>query len=227
MKKIGKWFIPDDENWPDVLQLVKTEQWTCIEPVERSFRYVKRFNKAIDVGTWIGDSTKIIHKKFSKTIGFEANQDVFECCKKNLKHLKNISLHNIALSDTADKKIFLNGPSTFSGWVNTLNEEALYQWQQFKKVTNKGKVQCRSLDSFNFRGINFLKLDADSHEGFIVKGSLKFFKRNNPVILLEYKPKIRGRQNETMPDPLILLKSIGYNIVEKVEPIDYILTREL
>lgn len=227
MKKIGKWFVPSDENWPDVLQRVKAERWSCIEPIERSLQYVKRFNKAIDVGTWIGDSTKIIHKNFHTTIGFEPNRDVFECCKENLKHMNNISLHNIALSNTAGKKIFLNGPSSFSGWVNTIDRETLQNWQQLKIIRTKGKVQCRSLDSFNFRGINFLKLDADSHEGFIVKGSLKFFNRNNPVILIEYKPKIRKRQNLTMPDPLDLLSSIGYKVVEKIDPIDYILTRDL
>jgi FkbM family methyltransferase len=227
MKKIGKWFVPDEENFSETISAVKSENWSCKRPLEISFKYVKRFHKAIDVGTWIGDSTKIIQQRFYKTIGFEANNEVFNCCKRNLINFKNITLNEIALSNNNKDKIFFNGVSTFSGWVNTLSEEKVNEWGLYHVVKNKGKVKCRSLDSFNFRGVDLLKLDADSHEGYIIQGGRKFFQRNNPVILLEYKPKVLRRQNEIMPDPMEQLEKIGYTIIEKVGSIDYILTRNL
>jgi len=221
MKLVGNWYVPDYEENLRVLTAIENEDWGCKETLKKSFKYLEKFHTAIDVGTWIGDSTSIIAQQFQNTIGFEANTDVFECCQKNLKNFKNILLYNFALSNSVEEKKLFLGNTTFSAWINSLEQSQIIN----KSVVEK-KIQCQTLDSFNFKNIDFLKIDIDSHEGYFLQGCQIFFKNNSPVILIEYKPKIRDRQNISMPDPIQLLTSIGYKIKEKVSHIDYVLTRE-
>jgi thioredoxin 1 len=35
--------------------------------------------------------------------------------------------------------------------------------------------------------VRVLKIDVDSHEGFVLSGAYEFFNKNNPVILIENK----------------------------------------
>jgi FkbM family methyltransferase len=217
MKLINNWFVPETETDPIVLADVELENWTCNESINKSLKYVKNFDFAIDVGSWIGDSTSIISNKFKTVIGFEADPETFECCYKNLEKFNNITLHNIALSNTKDIKTLYRGASSFSSWIST-SDEVIPMSQK--------TVQTTTLDHYDFKNVDFIKIDIDSHEGFFLEGSSEFFKKNSPVVLIEYKPRVLKRQSNKMPDPLEFLLNIGYKIKEQVSAIDYVLTRE-
>lgn len=223
MKRIGSWYVPDNENWPDTIQSINDNNFSCYPTISKCFEYIQNFNIAVDIGTWIGDSTDQLSRSFKKIYGFEANPEVFQCAKENLKTRNNIELFNVALSDiNRDSCELFNGVSTFSGWINTLDKSEINIDHIPKNVY---RVESRSLDSFNFSEIDFLKIDADSHEGFILQGSLDFFENNNPIILIEYKPSVLIRQSKVMVDPINFLISIGYSIVDQPSKIDFILKR--
>jgi len=219
MKLVGNWVLPDYETFPEVITRVENESWSCIEPIEKALKYVKKYDNAIDIGTWIGDSVKVIAEKFKNVYAFEARSDVYNCCVNNLQrqNITNVKLENYALSNTDGKKILLNGPSTFSGWINTRDDEPKHHF--------KAEVEARTLDSFNLQDIDFIKIDVDSHEGYLLQGSKKFFETNNPVIVMEHKLKTIKRQNTDMPDAVEFLESIGYKKVEQATKIDIIFVR--
>jgi FkbM family methyltransferase len=217
MKLINRWFVPVTEIDSIVLTDVELENWTCSEPINKSLKYVKKFDFAIDVGAWIGDSTSIISSKFKNVVGFEADPETFECCCKNLEKFNNITLYNIALSNTKDTKTLYRGASSFSSWIST-SDEVL-------PISQK-TVQTTTLDHYDFKNVDFIKIDIDSHEGFFLEGSIEFFKNNSPIVLIEYKPRVLKRQSSEMPDPLEFLLNIGYQIKEQVSTIDFVLSRE-
>ena len=79
------------------------------------------------------------------------------------------------------------------------------------------------LDKFNFIDIDFIKIDVDSHEGFLLQGATTFFKNNSPVVLIENKQRVHlGRQPQNMPNVNDLLNSLGYTMIEKVAKADFI-----
>jgi FkbM family methyltransferase len=215
MKKINKWWIPDFENSGKVISRIENEIWTCRDPLEKCFGYSKNFGTAIDVGAWIGDSTELISNRFQKVYAFEPSPEVYKCLVKNLteKKITNVSHFNVGLSDHKGTVPFSFPKSTLSAWIDTVNKESnLY-------------VECNTLDSFNFTNVDFIKIDVDSHEGYVLLGSKKFFETNNPLIMIEYKEKSRNRQSADMPNPLIMLANMGYKLVEKASEIDYIFER--
>ncbi len=217
MKLVNHWFVPESEINSRVIESIELENWACKEPINKSLKYVTKFDFAIDVGTWIGDSTSIISKNFKNVVGFEADPEIFECCYKNLEKFNNISLYNIALSNTKDRKLLYRGPSSFSSWIST-SDEIIPKSQKTVRTT--------TLDHYDFKNVDFIKIDIDSHEGYFLEGSKNFFKNNSPVILIEYKPRVLKRQSVEMIDPLFFLSNIGYQITEEVSTIDYVLIRK-
>lgn len=216
MKKINNWWIPDTENDQEVIGRIQNEIWTCRDPLEKCFSYTDKFNSAIDIGAWIGDSTELISKKFKNVIAFEPNPQVFDCCEKNLKirEITNVTLHKVAVSNKAGTVPFKFPKSTLSAWINTLDDQPADIF-----------VESVTLDSFNFTGIDFIKIDVDSHEGFLLQGAVKFFQNNNPLVMIEHKPKVLKRQRGDMPNALEIMKDLGYKLVEQASPIDYIFKR--
>lgn len=221
MKKIGDWWVPDQENFHKVIKTIHSQAWTCQEPIAAALQYVKRFDLALDVGTWIGDSTVLLAQQFAQVVGFEASPSVYECCVENIKQqqLNHVKLHNVALSNVNQTQTFINRLSTFSGWVDTKNVNELGEHEV------SFQVQANTLDWFGFTNVDFLKLDVDSHEGFVLSGATDFFSKNNPVILIENKPSVLNRQTEHMPNAFELLKSFGYEMQQQVGKIDFIWTR--
>ena len=55
--------------------------------------------------------------------------------------------------------------------------------------------------------IGLVKIDAEGHESKVIDGSLNILKINKPIILME----LRNYQNDSEPDVIKKLKSIGYN----------------
>ena len=218
MKEVNGWFIPDEDT-PGNLKMVLENNFQCENGLTRAFNYVQKFDNAIDVGSWIGDSTVIIANKFKKVEVFEPIDTVAECCIKNLntRKIDNFNLYKIGLSNKKGQQNFINKGKTFSGWISTVDSVSS------KKLKI---IETDILDNFNFINIDFIKIDVDSHEGFLLQGALNFFKNNNPVIMIESKLKDQQKyQDKSMPDPLTFLEKLGFKIKEKLGKADYILTR--
>jgi len=221
MKKNGNWWCVDSVGLAG--DFMRLENFSCIQPINEAVKYCKQFRNAIDAGTWIGDSTVQMAPMFDRVIGFEPHPLVFVCCEKNLKDrdITNVEMYNYALSNENKLMNLYNGKSTFSGWVSEKEEVP-----ELVTVHNEQQVQTIVLDSYHFEDIDFIKLDCDSHEGYILAGAEKFFKTNSPVVLIENKLRIlKDRQPADMPNAIELLESYGYVLRERVEKNDYVYTK--
>jgi FkbM family methyltransferase len=218
IKKDGNWWNVEVLSGK-VMDMIISDNFQCYASLDQAFEKVLNFDRAIDVGTWIGDSTEYMCRQFAHVIGFEPNPVVYECCIKNLqeKSVENVVVYNKGLSDVTGHKLLFNKSTTFSGWINTVEGNVPEVYQQ-KSIA----VESIRLDDYNFENIDFIKIDVDSHEGYVLDGARKFLENNSPVIMLENKLSIRDRQHINMPDPVTILNDLGYNCVAKVARHDYI-----
>ena len=221
MKKLGNWYVPDSDG-DHKLKMVIDDKFQCSDALATAFQYVKRFENAIDVGTWIGDSTVIMSNRFKHIIGFEPSAEVYNCCIENLKarNIDNCKIQQIGLSNKSGPQLLLNKAKTFSGWISTL------------ELTDKEKTRaitvdtCR-LDDLKLTDIDFIKIDVDSHEGFLIDGAREFFKNNAPVIMMENKVRDQQKyQNESMPNPITILASLNYKLVKIAGKADCIFVKQ-
>lgn len=220
MIKIGNWYIPDSKHSGEIKYQLLNDDFTCAGPILLATQHCDKFDNAIDVGAWIGDSTWILSQQFKNVVAFEAFAETYNCCVKNMsdRQLKNTTIYNVALSNKLGEQNFYHSKSGYAGFVSEKN----YENKKFKKDT----VKISTLDNYKFKDIDFLKIDIDSHEAYMLLGSKDFFKNNNPVVMMESKRRIYDRQPDDLPDPDKILKKYGYKKIGRAAKADLIYKRQ-
>ena len=163
----------------------------------------------IDIGAHIGYFTRIFSKHTGakgKVYAFEADPENFMLLIKNTKHLKNIELSNVAISDRAGKIDFYH--SDKSGCNSIIPAEF-----RPKKIT----VASAELDSFikenGIKKVDLIKMDIEGGEPAALKGMRRLLAALNDIILVvEFNPDCL---KQAQVHPIDFLKSIedyGFNL---------------
>lgn len=209
------WYLPINDT--PGKKLIR-DGFQCIPSLEIALRHVKKFHKAIDVGAWIGDSTVFLSQKFDQVIAFEANPITFESCVKNIEERKiqNVVVNQVGISDAVGKKQFYTRlKSTNSAWFSDIEPPA--------EITTIPpiSIQTTTLDELNIKDVDFIKIDVDSHEGFVISGAMNWLTENSPIVMIENKRVSHNRQNN-MPEPDYLLRKCGYGYYGQIGKADFV-----
>ena len=142
----------------------------------------------IDCGANVGEmyfSLKINNPSFDY-VAFEPDPKAFECLLLNLKKY-NHDLYNNPLSSTeADMKFYLD---TYGA------NSSLEYFGKDQYIILKSKT----IDSFNFKKVKLLKLEAEGHELEVLKSSSRTLK-NIEYISVDYGPEKGKEGNMTLPE---------------------------
>ena len=155
--------------------------------------YVKKWNTCIDIGSQFGFWTRPLLKKFKTVHCFEPNPLFRECFLKNIP-LDNVTLHPYGLSNSEHTAHQSN-----DGQVLSMKE---------------GSVQCKTLDSFKFDNVDFIKIDVDGFEHQVLIGAKQTIKKFNPVINIEMK---KMKRSLTVFNCTNFLKKRGYRMAKRVK----------
>ena len=148
---------------------------------------------AVDVGAFVGDTTHELLLRGCRVYAFEPQPDAFYCLQHNCPHA---TCFNVGL-----------GSGQHYALTNT--------------VTNKGArplalraegTQTVTLDSFKFSRVNFLKIDAEGFEPYVLEGAKETLERCRPIVYIEVNPGMLfqfGFQAEAVLNPLL---KFGYHL---------------
>ena len=155
IQKNGNWWHVPGASSGRPGEYMRDDKFPCEGPIDIAVELCEQRRNAIDVGTWIGDSTRHMAGLFDNVIGFEPHPLTHTCCVKNLaeRNITNCEVYNIALSNVNELKTLYNGKSTFQGWVSDKKELPKDTF-----VHDQMKVQCLYLDSYHFTDIDFIKI---------------------------------------------------------------------
>lgn len=129
--------------------------------------------RAIDIGGHIGSWSWVLADHFQAVEAFEPNPLMQACFRRNVEQ-PNVTLHPVALGKEEGRFGFVAGASnTGISHIAVVGE----------KVTNE--VEVRRLDSYGFTEVDFIKLDAEGFEAFIIAGGTETLAANRPVIFME------------------------------------------
>lgn len=134
-----------------------------------------RRRTAVDVGGHCGTWSFNLAHWFAKVEAFEPVAAHRECFNMNVNGphgiASKVTLHPFALGDR-------------EGTVSICTEDGS-SGNSF--VKGKGEIPMRTLDSFEFTDVDFLKLDVEGYEAFILQGGEMLINRWHPIIVVEQK----------------------------------------
>jgi FkbM family methyltransferase len=167
-----------------------------------------------DIGSNTGSFSFLNKHKNLDIHCFEPNSEIFKLLEKtvNLNDFKgNHFLNNLGMSSEKTKKT-LKIPYGGTGGT-TISEKPL----RFEKYKTQ-EIQLTTLDSYvsenNIKKIDFIKIDTEGHELFVIQGGYKTLKKFKPKIIMEHHPINMKQTNTTKEDIYIILNDIGYeNII--------------
>ena len=171
--------------------------------LDAAFKYVKKFDVAIDAGANIGLQSVRLAQKFNHVHSFEPTSVNYDCLINNAKNFPNIQVYKTGLGEREESAIIKlpiesKNCGAFSIVDFNNNEDSVFT----------ENIEILPLDKFQLSP-DFIKIDTQGFELFILKGAENTLK-NKPVLLLECEKKQEKHLISEYLNPL------GYTIVETV-----------
>ena len=131
----------------------------------------------LDIGSYIGLHTLTLSNLAKHVYSFEPQPLIYECLSKTLakKHLYNVSLFNIALSNKEEDSFIHtnnNGDASLAGIRDNLFNQMF-------------PCKLKPLDSYQFDKVDFIKIDVEGSEWDLIAGATQTIIKHRPTIILE------------------------------------------
>jgi FkbM family methyltransferase len=156
-------------------------RWACDN-------FAREDKSMIDIGAHIGMYTVEFGKKSKHVYSFECSPKSFNylCANILLRDLSyKVTKYNVALSDKEGlTPYYIRDPRDGGG-----NGISGFEVDTLKNIPTI-QVPRKPLDSFGLTDINFIKMDVEGHEEFVLRGAVKTLEENNyPKIMFESWPE--------------------------------------
>lgn len=175
-----------------------------IKKLRKALEYCTNYRTAADVGAHVGLWSMQLMKRFAQVHAFEPVPLHYHCLLQNLtdndfddpggKH--SVRTHQFALGEKEQRVRIRTAPtSTGDSWVDS--------------VGHMHDIKMRTLDSFDLQDVDFIKIDCEGYEKFVLMGGEETIKRCRPCIIVEQKPGHAQRFGLGERDAVAYLLSLG------------------
>lgn len=172
-------------------------------------QYVTSEGNFVDIGAHMGTYSIILGKKCKEVYAFEAQKSTFDCLSIGvcINNAFNIKTHNVALGD---KEGSLNlYQVSEDGGCSSLRSEVSKNMGY--PVIDEEIVSVKTLDSFELKNVDFLKIDVEGYELNVLKGSVRTLVDNNfPPFVFEAWPDEWYKNDKELL--ISFVKNLGYEV---------------
>jgi FkbM family methyltransferase len=127
--------------------------------------------------------------------------------------VSNVTLHTSALGETPRRTQIITHPR--NGGHNHLQH---FDKNPRSRGTTKATVDVdvRTLDSYKFTQVGFIKIDVEGYELFVLQGAMQTITTNRPVLQLELVEKQCRKFNYARSDIADLFDALNYRCCSKI-----------
>ena len=200
--KINEFWIPENDihlnDWKEGKPF--TQNKCLLQFKEWCRTQHKSFETVIDVGAWAGTWAYEMKGFAGRLYAFEPNKLNFECLEKNLGGYDNISCNRFALGDR-------------EGEVSLTSDD----FTQAVRIDDKaGNVPMRTIDSFEYKNVELIKLDVEGYEMKVLEGAKQTLETVQYIMIeLNNNSKKYGSSNGKIED---YLKELGFYEMMNIWP---------
>lgn len=186
--KFNRFYFPQKFTWRWKLEML-TEKYEK-ETTMLFKKIIKPGMTVVDIGAHIGYFTRI----FSKLVGpsglvyaFEPDPDNFQLLKKNVSMMKNVFMHDKAISDHNGRVDF------FQNTGKTGSHSLIAHPDRLQKIMVEAVTLDTAMDMEKVKNIDLIKMDIEGAELKAFLGMKNIVKTNNALnIVMEFSlPNIR------------------------------------
>ena len=241
----GGWWLPDGEQhlqqWMNQVRAREAgpiladgrgetrltyqyHKYSACRPFTRAWR------TAVDVGAHVGLWSWVMARDFGNVVGFEPMPEHAACWRENMDGVENASLLPFALGaepGTVVLKTRTPGSSGDTGVDPAAERSSLratvhvpgYDHDAAEGVS----AELRRLDDFDLGQVDFIKIDCEGYELWVLQGAVETLKRCKPCLIVEQKPEtgMEERYGVTAKQAIDFLEGLGARL-RKVIQGDYI-----
>jgi FkbM family methyltransferase len=190
--------------------------------LQAAMSHVRQRRTVVDVGAHVGFWSMHLAKWFKSLHAFEPMALHRKCWELNLAAVAAegrvkaaLNMHPVALGETPGR-VVLHTTQGSSGdtWVDPAVSEM------------EDSVPLITLDSMQLRDVDFLKIDCEGFELFVLKGGIETLLRDRPCVVVEQKVRpgaFASRYGLGDTDAVVFLQSLGAK-VRQVWSGDYIMS---
>ena len=208
--------LPDGEahlqEWMDKVGHVRAGKPTYqYHKYSAALNYCKNFRLAVDVGAHAGLWSRVMALDFTAVQGFEPMKEHAACWRVNMEHAANASLEECALGESRGEVSIRTRTPGSSGDTG---------------VDSEGQPTALfPLDDFNLQDVDFLKIDCEGYELFVLRGAEQTLLRCKPCVIVEQKPETGGykRYGIGVTDAVAFLEGLGAKVRVGIQG-DYIMS---
>ena len=184
--------------------------------IEHLHKHIKNAKVVLDIGAHVGCHT-LIYKRINddcSIYSFEMQSIIYELLKKNIaiNHLQNVQAFNCAIGESIEMvtiaDTIADGPNKNEKYAYNKGKE--YNFGGVSLGSGQQEILMITIDSLQLEACDFIKIDVEGFEYFVIKGASQTIQKYKPVIFYEENYKINSQSTTE------LLKSMGYNSFEMI-----------
>ena len=199
IEKINGFYVPiNDQHFNQWAQGQSFTQNTCLKKfLIWCDSQQKRFNTVIDIGAWCGTWSSELVKYSKKIYAFEPSRIHFHCLEKNIFNIADkVEPNSIAIGDK-------------EAWIDLIETDHTQEARVDDSKT--GKIQMRTLDSFNYENVDLIKIDVEGYEMRVLHGAEKTLEKCQYLMIeLNNNSKKYGSSNNDIES---YLASKGWQVL--------------
>ena len=174
--------------------------------LEQDYSFNRRV--CLDIGASYGWMSIPFSQNFDSVHCFEPFNPVYQCLKTNISNINvnNITTHNVALGHENITTNLTNKPNTGGNALILQLSDA---------DTDVVEIQMKTLDSFNFTDVDFIKIDTEGSEHFVIRGAVDTIDRCKPqIIIVEIHSHRTDRSKQSRQEVIGTLRHLGYELLD-------------
>ncbi len=170
------------------------------------FLIVQKQSRTIDIGGNRGTYAYCLWRLRAKLEVFEPNPKCNSILSAWSSGKPDVNIHPVALSDSSGQAN-LHIPIDESGEEH--DASASIEHAEFDNARDE-LVSLKTLDSYHFDNVSFIKIDVEGHEHKVIQGAAATISTSHPALLVEIEQRHHSRSINEIFDKIIELGYQGF-----------------